>query len=161
LISIPSVEPLPCNENKALVPDDKFADTELPKFNSPVDLTLADWLYPIPSVKANHSNNGADCETEAPIDKPVVPAEAVRIFSIDKLGTVPIPTLPPTITDPPIPTPPVTINAPVEDELVATDDVIAKPETVKISVDGLNTNVLSFETAAPEAVPNDGLNNKE
>jgi hypothetical protein len=133
----------------------------LPISTSPVGLILPNIPKPTPPVDVYHSKRFADCEVDALIDKPVVPAEAVWMFSIDKLGAVPIPTLPPTITDPPIPTPPETIRAPEDDELVAADDVIANPETVKISVDGLNTNVLSFETAAPEAVPNDGLNNKE
>ena len=64
-------------------------------------------------------------------------------------------------TVPPMPTPPETVKAPEDGDVVAADDVTANPETVKISVYGLNTNVPSFETAAPEAVPNEGLNNKE
>ena len=60
---------------------------------------------------------------------------------------------------PPIPTPPATVKAP-EDEFVETvDAVTANPDTERISVDGLYTKVFSVDTAAPDAVPDAGVNN--
>ena len=45
--------------------------------------------------------------------------------------------LPPTEADPPIPTPPVTTKAPDEELVDAVPEVIARPDTDKMSVDGL------------------------
>ena len=56
----------------------------------------------------------------------------------------------PMFTEPPIPTPPVTIKAPVVLEPEALVEVIAIPETLNISVDGLKENVLSLEIAEPD-----------
>ena len=59
---------------------------------------------------------------------------------------------------PPIPTPPVTINAPVPEDVEAVIEVTAKPETFKISDDGLKVIVESLETAEPEEACK-GVNN--
>lgn len=48
------------------------------------------------------------------------------------------------------PNPPLTTNAPVVVFVEAVPEVIANPETFKISVDGLNEIVESLETAEPE-----------
>ena len=79
---------------------DIFIVPGLPKLTCPDGLILPDKLYPPPTPpSAYHSKRFADCDGDAEIDKPVVPADEVRIFSIDKFGTVPIPTLPPIMTD--------------------------------------------------------------
>ena len=64
------------------------------------------------------------------------------------------------LTVPAIPTPPATVKAPV---VVDVEDVVfvtANPETDKISVDELNVNVESLETADPD-VEELGENNTE
>ena len=83
------------------------------------------------------------------MDNPVVPAEAVTMFNIDKLGTVPMPTLPPTITDCPMPTPPVTTKAPEEDEVVAVDD---NTDTIPPIVSTLNLLLLDPSLTAKAVV---------
>ena len=45
--------------------------------------------------------------------------------------------LPPTETEPPIPTPPETVKAPEDIDVEAVAAVVANPETLNISVDGL------------------------
>ena len=60
---------------------------------------------------------------------------------------------------PPIPTPPATIKAPEEKFVAAVEEVIDNPETLKISVNGLYTKLLSEETAVPDNVPETGVNN--
>jgi hypothetical protein len=55
------------------------------------------------------------------------------------------------------PSPPLTTNAPVVVLVEAVPEVIAKPETFNISVDGLNDIVESLETADP-ADNEDGVN---
>ncbi len=62
-------------------------------------------------------------------------------------------------TVPPMPTPPVTTKAPVVEPVDTVEPVTAKPDTESISVDGLYTKVFSIETAAPDAVPDAGVNN--
>ena len=62
-------------------------------------------------------------------------------------------------TVPPIPTPPVTTKAPVVELVDTVEPVTANPDTERISVNGLYTKVFSVETAAPEAVPDAGVNN--
>jgi hypothetical protein len=66
----------------------------------------------------------------------------------------------PTNNVPPIPTPPVTTKAPVLEDVDTVLDVIDIPETLNISVDGLNDMVESLETADPED-DDDGVNNIE
>ena len=56
------------------------------------------------------------------------------------------------------PKPPLTTNAPVVVFVEAVPEVIANPETFKISVEGLNVIVESLETADPED-DEDGVNN--
>ena len=55
------------------------------------------------------------------------------------------------------PNPPLTTNAPVVVLVEAVPEVIANPETFKISVDGLKVIVVSLETAEP-AAKEDGVN---
>ena len=57
-----------------------------------------------------------------------------------------------------MPTPPATVNAPVYEFVVPVAAVTANPDTDKISVEELNENVLSLETAEPE-VDDTGVNN--
>jgi hypothetical protein len=49
-----------------------------------------------------------------------------------------------------MPTPPATVKAPEVGVVEAVPDVIAKPDTFNISVDGLNDIVASLEIADPE-----------
>ena len=65
---------------------------------------------------------------------------------------------PPIFKAPWIPVPADTINDPVNVEVDAREDVTANPDTLKISVNGLYTKLLSVDTAAPEAVPVEGVN---
>ena len=90
---------------------------------------------------------------DADIDKPVVPAEDVWIFSIDKLGAVPIPT------------PPVTTKAPVVVDVEGVDAVaptnpdvtavaLTLPENISVAktlVLGLNVRLASDDRATPDA----------
>jgi hypothetical protein len=59
---------------------------------------------------------------------------------------------PPTNKLPPIPTPPAIVKAPVEEDKELSVDVIAKPETESIFVDGSNLNVEFADKAVPEAL---------
>jgi hypothetical protein len=53
---------------------------------------------------------------------------------------------------PPIPTPPAIVNAPVLEDVELSVDVIARPETDRMFVDGSNLNVELADNAVPEAL---------
>ena len=58
-----------------------------------------------------------------------------------------------------MPIPPATVKAPVDEFVEPVDAVTANPDTERISLKGLYTKVFSIETAAPDAVPDAGVNN--
>ena len=114
----------------------------------------------------------ADCDVFPFITIPEVVVDGIWIFKAAFNKLVPIPTLPPTITDWPIPTPPDTTKAPV---VVLVEAVLSvtptNPDVVPVAeifpenvfavitfVAGLTVNPLSLETATPDP-PLTGENN--